>query len=128
MKTLVANPTTFRRIRALVRHGYGPEDISVRLLCGLSPLKAFCVTHNIELVPVVDAPSVSPVKTGADFDSAPRASSNFTVTLGRGTIDAIEAEAVRRGTTAAKLAAKILLLVSAPHERGENLFAAVLDY
>lgn len=128
-KTLTANPTTIRRIRTLVRHGHHESEISVRLLVGLEPLRRFCAAHQIELTPVViDAPALAPLKTGADFDRKPRSPSLLSVTLEFGTLDAIQVEAMRRGTTAAKLAAEILAIVAARHERGDNLFAAVLDY
>lgn len=128
MKTLTATPATFRKIRTLVRHGHPPEEISLRMLCGLPYLRSFCTTHQISLAPCDDGEPAPPLKAGADFDDKPSAPYGISVVLGRGTVDAMIAEAKRRGTTPAKLAAKILLLVSAPHERGENLFAAVLDY
>lgn len=126
-KTLTATPATFRKIRTLVRHGHPESEISVRMLCAPGHLKAFCATHQISLVPHYPDEPAQP-KAGADFDDKPSAPYGISVVIGRGTVDAMIAEAKRRGTTPAKLAAKILLLVSAPHERGENLFAAVLDY
>lgn len=129
MKTLTATPTTIRKIRTFVRHGFGPEDISVRMLCGIAGLRKFCETHQISLVPLDGGgPAPSPLKTGADFDRNPRAPSLISITLERGTTDALAIEATKRGTTIAKLAAEILAVVAARHERGDNLFAAVLDY
>lgn len=128
-KTLTAAPTTLRRIRTLVRHGHVPEDIAARMLVGIVALRAYCETHQIDLSPADGGgPAISPVKTGADFDRKPRSPSLLSVTLEYGTMDAYAIEAERRGTTMAKLAAEILTVVAARHERGDNLFAAVLDY
>lgn len=128
-KNLTANPTTIRKIRTFVRHGLAVEDISVRMLCGLIPLRRFCEQHQIDLVPLDGGgPTPTPVKIGTDFDRKVRAPSLLGVTLERNTVDAISIEATRRGTTIAKLAAEILTIVAARHERGDNLFAAVLDY
>lgn len=128
-KTLTAMPTTIRRIRTLVRHGHGPEDIAARMLVGLAALRAYCATHQIDLTPIDGGgPAIEPIKVGAHFDRKARAPSLLSVTMERGTVDALAVEALRRGTTTAKLAAEILAVVSARHERGDNLFAAVLDY
>lgn len=128
-KTLTATPTTFRRIRTLVRHGHGESEISARMLCGLAPLKAFCAAHQISLVPLDGGrPAPGPIKAGTDFDRKVHRPSTLSTALEYGTMDAYAIEAERRGTTIAKLAAEVLAVVAARHERGDNLFAAVLDY
>jgi hypothetical protein len=126
--TLTATPATIREIRKLVRHGQAESEIAVRMSCTPAALRRFCVTHQISLVADVIADAAADANAGPDFDRKIRVPITMAPIIENATFQALAIEAKRRRTTTAKLAAAILATVAAQHDRGDNLFAAVLDY
>lgn len=127
-------PDTLNLIRAWVRGGRGETFIARQLACTVPRLREICAKHEISLVTggdtaVVDesadrfrtpaplAPRLDPSRRKARADLK---AVHFDIAVAA--IRSLESEAVRRGTTAAVLAAACLELITE-----DDLFAAVLD-
>jgi hypothetical protein len=124
---LIATPATIRRIKFLVLHGSTVEEIATRLGTTLTRLSTFCVAQNISLKP--PEPEQAGGKTGTMLDRPVCCPTELPIVLGKATRDALAVEALKRRTSPETLAARVLELVAARHDRtGDNLFAAVLDY